>query len=120
MSWNYAELSKLAKVAGGPEQLMTQVKTASEAVGRMQGRMEMIPLVFVSMGLGAALKSLYDYYKEKKETSQEEADKAEKELIKGIKEYDLLHSSQEADHDGNKLENDNLENQNKEAEKKED
>lgn len=98
MSWNYAELSKLAKKAGGPEQLMTQVKNASEAAGRMQGRMDMMPFVGIGVGLGTGLgmllMKLYGYYKGKKEISLEEANKAEIEIIEGIKNYDLSQSDE--------------------------
>ena len=50
MMWNYAVLSKAAKLAGGPEQLVSELVCR----GKVLGRIEMLPwvgLAFVGGGL---------------------------------------------------------------------
>ena len=100
MSWNYAELSKLAKRYGGPEKLLEVVKAAA----RKTGRKEMMPLVCIAflMGVGVTKGSekLNGFIKDRKRQS-DEAEKAAKaaeiELIRGIRNYDLEHPEQEED-----------------------
>ena len=62
MIWNYAELSKMAKEAGGPEQLVDSLVSSSKA----SGRREMLPWIFFAAFLGGGavwtsekIKSLY-------------------------------------------------------------
>ena len=57
MSWNYAELSKLAKTLGGPEEMLYTI----EQVSRVSGRAQMLPWIgvaaiaggLVCLGIGA-------------------------------------------------------------------
>lgn len=51
MSWDYAQMSKIAKQSGGPEKWIGAIKAASRA----QGRREMVPVVALALGAGAAL-----------------------------------------------------------------
>ena len=44
MSWNYAELSKLAKALGGPEEMLYTI----EQVSRASGRAQMLPWIGVA------------------------------------------------------------------------
>lgn len=86
--WNYAELSKAARAAKGPEAFVNQVAEA----GKRAGRLEMLPWVgFAAIGasaLTAGVITLYNFFKEKKDASDEEIEVAKAEIIKGIKEYD--------------------------------
>lgn len=86
MKWNYAELSKLAKKAGGPELLLQKIIDAS----RKQGQKDMIPALLLMFGAGSLLtvtiNKLVKYFKESDENDLEQA---KKEIIEGIKEYDM-------------------------------
>lgn len=91
MSWDYAELSKAAKKAGGPEKLMDLLVES----GRDAGHKEMLPVVGIAAGIGAlgyaGISKLVKYFRKKKEISPEAVEEAKKELIQGIKEYDAEH-----------------------------
>lgn len=43
--WNYSDLSRLAKLNGGPEMLINKIKAGSFQQGRAAGRMECLPAV---------------------------------------------------------------------------
>ena len=79
-NWDYAELSKAAKTAGGPEK-------------------QMAPWIgFAAIGaslLTAATIKVVDYFKYKKKNNAAEIKKAKEEIIKGIKEYDATHPDEE-------------------------
>lgn len=49
-NWDYAELSKAAKVAGGPEKYVEMLELASKEAGKM----EMLPWLVVA-AVGASL-----------------------------------------------------------------
>lgn len=89
MSWDYAELSKAAKKAGGPEKLVEILVNS--------GKVKMIPWLFVAGAVGSALtiseQKIMDYLKSKKEISEAEVKKAKAELIQGINEYDKNHET---------------------------
>ena len=91
MAWDYAELSKAAKEAGGPEKLMELLVES----GRDAGRKEMLPKVGIAAGLGAlgcvGIIKLVKFLKKKKKISTEAVEAAKAELIKGIEEYDADH-----------------------------
>ena len=92
-NWDYAELSKAAKVAGGPEKYVEMLERAS----RDAGRMEMLPWVGVA-AVGASLLTVaavkvVDYFKSKKRQNQEDIEAAKQEIISGIKAYDAEHES---------------------------
>ena len=87
-NWDYAELSKAAKAAGGPEKYVEMLERAS----RDAGKMEMLPWVGVAV-VGASLLTVatvkvIDYFKSKKRQNQEDIEAAKQEIIAGIKAYD--------------------------------
>ena len=91
--WDYAELSKAAKVAGGPEKYVEMLERAS----RDAGKMEMLPWVGVA-AVGASLLTVtavkvMDFFKSKKRQNQEDIEAAKQEIISGIKAYDAEHES---------------------------
>ena len=92
-NWDYAELSKAAKVAGGPEKYGEMLERAS----RDAGKMEMLPWVGVA-AVGASLLTVaavkvVDFFKSKKRQNQEDIEAAKQEIIAGIKAYDAEHES---------------------------
>lgn len=92
-NWDYAELSKAAKVAGGPEKYVEMLERAS----RDAGKMEMLPWVGVA-AVGASLLTVVavkvvDFFKSKKRQNQEDIEAAKQEIIAGIKAYDAEHES---------------------------
>lgn len=96
-NWDYAELSKAAKAAGGPEKYVDMLEQAS----RNAGKMEMLPWVGVAAAgaslLTVAAIKIVDYFKSKKRQNQEEMEKAKQEIIEGIKAYDAKHDTSEND-----------------------
>ena len=91
--WDYAELSKAAKVAGGPEKYVEMLERAS----RDAGKMEMLPWVGVA-AVGASLLTVaavkvVDFFKSKKRHNPEDIEAAKQEIIAGIKAYDAEHES---------------------------
>ena len=94
-NWDYAELSKVAKAAGGPEKYVDML----EKVSKDAGKMEMAPWIGVA-AIGASLLTaatikVVDYFKSKKKNNEAEIEKAKEEIIKGIKEYDATHPDEE-------------------------
>ena len=92
-NWDYAELSKAAKAAGGPEKYVEMLERAS----RDAGKVEMLPWVGVA-AVGASLLTVaavkvVDYFKSKKRQNQEDIEAAKQEIIAGIKAYDAEHES---------------------------
>lgn len=87
MSWNYAELSKAAKEAGGPEALMDILVKS--------GREQMVPwmagIAVVGIGAGIGISKGISYLKNRRKASEQKVEDAKQELIKGIKEYDEEH-----------------------------
>ena len=94
-NWDYAELSKAVKAAGGPEKYVELLEKASKDAGKM----EMAPWIGVAaIGtslLTAATIKVVDYFKSKKKNNEAEIEKAKEEIIKGIKEYDATHTDEE-------------------------
>ena len=94
-NWDYAELSKAAKAAGGPEKYVEMLERAS----RDAGKMDMLPWVGVA-AIGASLLTaatikVVDYFKSKKQQNQKELEAAKQEIIVGIKAYDAEHKENE-------------------------
>lgn len=94
-NWDYAELSKVAKAAGGPEKYVDML----EKVSKDAGKIEMAPWIGVA-AIGASLLTaatikVVDYFKSKKKNNEAEIEKATEEIIKGIKEYDATHPDEE-------------------------
>ncbi len=97
-NWDYAELSKAAKAAGGPEKYVEMLELASKDAGKI----EMLPWLGVA-AVGASLMTaatikVVDYFRAKKKKNQAEIEMAKKEILNGIKEYDATH-----DEEGEKL-----------------
>ena len=93
--WNYAELSKSAKDAGGPEKFVELLEQSS----RQQGRKEMLPWIAV-ISLGASLftvglMKINNDLKTRKESKKKEIKKIETKLIEEIEEYDSKNTSEE-------------------------
>ena len=91
----YAELSKAAKAAGGPEKYVEMLELASKEAGKM----EMLPWLGVA-AVGASLLTaatikVVDYFKSRKKNNETEIEKAKAEIINGIKEYDAAHPDEE-------------------------
>lgn len=93
-NWDYAELSKAAKAAGGPEKYVEMLECAS----RDAGKREMLPWVgMAAIGaslLTAAAVKVVDYFKAKKHQNQKEIEVAKQEIIAGIKAYDAEHENE--------------------------
>ena len=107
MAWNYAELSKLAKEAGGPEKLMNFLIESGKSIGRK----EMIPVVGIAAGIGvlgcAGINKLVKVIKIKGEISLKAVDTVKKELIQGIKDYDVELPYSEDDGNNQKMNENN-------------
>lgn len=101
MAWDYAELSKAAKEAGGPEKLLDLIEEGGKSIGRMEGQSSMVPWIGVAAlgasALTAGVIKLIDHFKAKKAISQAAVDEAKAELIQGIKEYDANHPDENED-----------------------
>lgn len=87
-NWDYAELSKAAKMAGGPEKYVEIL----ESVSKDAGKMEMLPWIGVA-AVGASLLTaatikVADYFKSKRAQNQQAIDTAKREIITDIKAYD--------------------------------
>ena len=95
MAWDYAELSKAAKAAGGPEKLVNLIEEGGKSIGRIEGQSSMVPWIgLATLGasaLTAGVIKLVDHFKAKKAISQAAVDEAKAELIQGIKDYDAAH-----------------------------
>ena len=95
MAWEYAEWSKKAKEAGGPNELAKKI----EEGGRQKGRDEMKPVViiasFISLISGAVAPKVYHYFKGKKAMAQIESEKAKEKLVQRLEEYDNAYQDDE-------------------------
>jgi hypothetical protein len=94
-NWDYAELSKAAKAAGGPEKYVELLEKASTDAGKM----EMAPWIGIA-AIGASLLTVatikvVDYFKSKKNNNTYDIEKTKEEIINGIKEYDAAHPDEE-------------------------
>lgn len=96
MSWDYAELSKLASQNGGPEELLEKIKLESVR----EGQLSMLPYVLATLVAGTVAGAVAGavgnhLYEGKAKKRREEVDEAEKELIQGIQAYDATHQENE-------------------------
>lgn len=91
MEWPYAELSKAAKAAGGPEKLVEKLVNS--------GKQEMYPWLGITFVAGSILtvtvQKITRYFKKKKAISKEEVEKAKSEIIQGINDYDAAQNINE-------------------------
>ena len=94
-NWDYAELSKAAKAAGGPEKYVEMLELKSKNAGKM----EMLPWVgAAAVGTFLVTKTaikVVDYFKAKKKKNEMEIVKVKEDIINGIKEYDAIHPDEE-------------------------
>ena len=101
MAWDYAELSKAAKAAGGPEKLVELIEEGGKSIGRIEGQSSMVPWIGVAAlgasALTAGVLKLIDHFKTKKAISQAAVDEAKAELIQGIKEYNASHPEEDVE-----------------------
>lgn len=87
--WDYAELSHMAKLNGGPENL---VKTLINS-----GKLKMLPWVGVAFVGGIVADKGVSHLREKKKQHDEKVEAAKQELIRGINEYDAAHSGEQSE-----------------------
>lgn len=98
-NWDYAELSKAAKAAGGPEKYVEMLELASKEVGKMEMRPWFgVTAVGVSILTAATIK-VVDYFKSKKKKNETKIAKAKEEIITSIKEYDAIHPDKRGDNE---------------------
>ena len=101
MKWDYAELSKEAKKAGGPEKYVDSLITNA----KQNGQQSMYPWVAVATVGGALITAgiakLVSHFKKKKAVSEKELEAARAQLIQGIKDYETAHPEND-DQDENK------------------
>lgn len=92
MSWDYADLSKSAKKAGGPGKLIKSIQDSSFSEGEKKGT-----LIGLAIGGGIALaaswciKKVRSWFGPKRKEAKIEAEAAKEQLIQGINEYDAEH-----------------------------
>ncbi|QUA52177.1 hypothetical protein [Aristaeella lactis] len=96
MEWDYAELSKEAKKAGGPEKYVDSlIKNAEQ-----NGQQSMYPWVVVATVGGALITAgiakLVSYFREKKAVSEKELEATRAKLIQGIKDYEAAYPENDA------------------------
>ena len=93
--WNYAEMTKAAKLAGGPEKYVDMLEKAGKAAGKN----EMLPWVGVA-AVSASLLTLasikiVSYFKPQKGKKEIEIINENEEIAKGRKLYDSSHKTNE-------------------------
>ena len=89
MSWDYADLSHMAKEAGGPDLLLSTLESAARGQGRIEGA-GIGALVAGAVLTGGAL--IYNQYTKRKQLAAD----AKAALVTGINEYDAGHSEAKA------------------------
>ena len=89
MAWNYAELSMWAKNNGGPDKLVSNLVEYGKSIGRNQ----IFPWVGIAFAGGITItitvQKAIHYFSKKKVISPIEAEATQKELVRGINEYDF-------------------------------
>ena len=93
-NWDYAELSKAAKAAGGPEKYVEMLELGSKDAGKMKILPWLGAAAVVASLLTAATIKVVDYFRVKKKKNQAEIEIAKEEIINGIKEYDATHDEE--------------------------
>jgi hypothetical protein len=88
MTWDYAELSKMAKKNGGPEKLVEiLVKSGEKKVFPWAGVAFVVGII-----LTLGVQKTKRYFSQKKNISVADVELAKEELIQGIKDYDAAHT----------------------------
>lgn len=85
-TWDYANLSKLAKANGGPEELVDKLVNS--------GKLQMLPWIGIAFGCGIVVTKLVQHFKRLKAKSATELESAKQEVIQGIKDYDTAHNEE--------------------------
>lgn len=92
MSWNYAELSRMAKQAGGPELFIETLEKFNFQEGMKAGIESRNPIIALSLGGGfligcgcAWLFQWFNYKQKHSEITQEDAGKAKTQLLERMK-----------------------------------
>ena len=108
MSWDYADMSKQASAAGGPQAFVDKI----EEGGRQKGRDEMKPYIWIASATAAVITAVaaktISYFKSKKVAVQTESENAKAEIIKRIEDYDNTHQSDEQTLTSNEEEDANM------------
>ena len=108
MSWDYADMSKQASAAGGPQAFVDKI----EEGGRQKGRDEMKPYIWIASATAAVITAVaaktISYFKSKKVAVQTESENAKAEIIKGIEDYENTHQSDEQTLTSNEEEDANM------------
>lgn len=86
MSWDYAELSHMAKEAGGPDLLLSTLESAARGQGRIEGA-GVGALVTSAAFVGGAW--IYHQYAKRKKLAAD----AKAALVTGINEYDAAYAT---------------------------
>ena len=93
--WDYADLSKAAKAAGGPEKYVNMLVDNSKRAGKL----EMIPIIgavlVVSPIITVASQRIYKRFSIKIKKNQKQIEIAKHKIISGIKEYDKMYPDEE-------------------------
>ena len=83
--WEYAELSKNAKVAGGPQVFLDSLIEESKKPGKIQGHKEMYPIAILASLFGAVVMwggmKLIANNKDKEERSKKNIDNLKEKII---------------------------------------
>lgn len=91
--WDYAELSQMAKLYGGPEKLLDTIKKYNRQQGVKEGRIQLLPWIGVAFAGGWAagqIPKVVQYFKTKgKKITAKEAETAEKILLKEMEKADI-------------------------------
>ncbi len=91
MSWDYADLSKQAKAAGGPEAFVDAIAKAHEDQGKRSMYPWMAGVGILCATAGAVVTKLIEHFREKWAVSKAKLEVTKEELIQGIKDYDAAH-----------------------------
>ena len=81
MSWNYAELSSIAKEYGGPEHFVKMLQLSGEKIGKIK----MIPYLFAAFGGGCLVTNYIKNHYEL--NAKHDAEVISKETIQIIDDY---------------------------------
>lgn len=88
MNWDYAELSKKAKEAGGPGELLAIV----ENHGRKLGRQDAAPWIVVAFGAGCLITvagcKVWEWARNRRVESETKASAAKEAFIQHVEEWD--------------------------------
>jgi hypothetical protein len=99
MSWDYSDMSKAAKAAGGPEAFVNMLEEESRKLGRSEGHSDMVPVVIaasaIAIGIERGIVALVNHFRKKRLESERAVEEAKEEIVNGIKEYDASHSNED-------------------------